>query len=450
MPDCTKCKSAIRGETGMRCAGVCGKHYHTSTKCSGLDQYSVGIIDTNPMVIFMCEDCRQYIHNVDLAIRDISEVVQRNNSRVKEYRSEFDASLKRHEDEIKSLLVAVEERFKGRIKVLNAAEKSCSTCVAQMEKMCKSADGVMESLKKSETIIKDQATFQSETKEIHAEVKKLSTAMKANINGNVTYSQAAKQSISTSSVTSIRKNQVPLIIKPKSKQTREQTKEDVKKSINPVNLGLSTVQFRQNGDIFIAAKNEDDREKLKLEMGKTLGENYEISTPAPLLPRMLVTGMSEKIDDDNLSAAIKSQNNIVNIKFIKIVRQYQVKRGDKTYFNAIIELDSESFAFILSNGKLNIGWERCKVYDGTRVLCCFKCKGFNHKSENCQEREVCVKCLGEHRTDSCTLSPVNKCINCIRANKKYNLTVDINHSSLDTTCPGYQKHLVEKKKKICY
>ena len=100
MPDCTKCKSAIRGEMGMICAGVCEKCFHTSTKCSGLDQYSEGIIDTNSMVILMCEDCRQYIENVDLSIRDISKVVQCTNSSVKEYRSEFDASLKRHEEEI--------------------------------------------------------------------------------------------------------------------------------------------------------------------------------------------------------------------------------------------------------------------------------------------------------------------------------------------------------------
>ena len=43
------------------------------------------------------------IFNVDLVIRDINGLVQRNNSRVKEYRSEFDASLKRHEDETKPL-----------------------------------------------------------------------------------------------------------------------------------------------------------------------------------------------------------------------------------------------------------------------------------------------------------------------------------------------------------
>ena len=33
--------------------------YHTATKCSGLDQYSVGVLGSNSMVIFICEDCRQ-------------------------------------------------------------------------------------------------------------------------------------------------------------------------------------------------------------------------------------------------------------------------------------------------------------------------------------------------------------------------------------------------------
>ena len=144
-----------------------------------------------------------------------------------------------------------------------------------------------------------------------------------------------------------------------------------------------------------------------------------------------------KMEDSNFVDALRNQNNL-EIKQIKVIRQYEVKRRASTHFNAVIEVDLDSFPNLISRGKVNIGWERCRIFDGTRVLCCFKCKGFNHRSENCSEKEVCIKCHGEHRTDSCSLPPQNKCINCIRANKKLNLCLDINHSTLDRSCPGYQ------------
>lgn len=128
MPNCASCKTAIRGETGIRCSGVCGKVFHTTKKCSGLDQYSVGIIDSVTMVRFVCDDCMLYVFNVDLAIREIGEVVKKNDHRFKEYHSEFDTSLKHHEKEIKTLLMAVEDRFISRINVLIYGEGLWRLC----------------------------------------------------------------------------------------------------------------------------------------------------------------------------------------------------------------------------------------------------------------------------------------------------------------------------------
>lgn len=439
MPDCRKCKNAIRGETGLICAGVCKKQYHTATKCSGIDNYSAGIIDTNPMVVFMCEDCVQYIHNVDFTITNIYDIMQK---KFKEYGDKFDDSLKHHEDEMKSLLKAVEDRFKARVKVLSSAEKTYGDCVEKMQSLCKSADGVVENIKQGEQIMKEGGKIVQEqinqNKCIQAEMKQLSAVINTGNIKAASYSETLKTA------------QVPLIVRPKTPQSRSQTSEDLKKKVDPRNLNFSRVQIRHNGDLIISAGNEKDREKIRAEVEKNIGENYEIKTPAAMLPRLLVSGMSENMEDANLSSAIQKQNNEFNISSIKIIRQYQVKRGERSYYNAIIEVNIEAFSKILSCGKLNIGWERCRTYDGTRVLCCFKCKGFNHKAENCEEKEVCVKCLGEHRTGSCSLAPVNKCINCIRANEKFNLSLDCNHSSLDTTCPGYQKMLMAKKKKIGY
>lgn len=62
MAECSKCKLAIRGESGVQCAGVCKKEYHLNAKCCGLDQYSFKILDANKFIRYMCDDCLQYIH----------------------------------------------------------------------------------------------------------------------------------------------------------------------------------------------------------------------------------------------------------------------------------------------------------------------------------------------------------------------------------------------------
>ena len=447
MPDCTKCKLAVRGETGIRCAGVCDRIYHSATKCSGLDQYSVGVLGSNPMVIFMCEDCRQYIHNVDLVIRDIQHVVQQNDLRFKDYKNEFDSSLKQYEKEMKSFLVDVEDRFKARVKLLKTTEKTCTECVSKMQNLCQSADAVVENTKKSqlesEKLIRESAGIKND-------LEKLSKTLNITIPKANSFAQVLKSSSNCPTVVPPIKKQVPLIIKPKEKQTSSESRRDLTKNVDPCNFKFSNVQVRQNGDILISTENEKEREKIRKELSCKIGDSYEIKTPEMLLPRVMVSGMSEKMEENKFLDAVKKQNLELGINYLKLVRYFEVRKNEKSHFNAIIEVNTEAFSKIINIGKMNIGWERCRVFDGTRVLCCFKCKGFNHRMVDCSEKEVCLNCLGEHRTDSCNLAPVNKCINCIRSNTKLNLSLDVNHATMDKSCPGYIHHLEQKKKKIGY
>lgn len=69
------------------------------------------------------------------------------------------------------------------------------------------------------------------------------------------------------------------------------------------------------------------------------------------------------------------------------------------------------------------------MIDGVDILCCFKCKGFNHKASECKNNEVCVECLEDHKTNECNKERINKCINCERANEKLKLDLDENHNT---------------------
>lgn len=98
--------------------------------------------------------------------------------------------------------------------------------------------------------------------------------------------------------------------------------------------------------------------------------------------------------------------------------------------------------------KLNIGWEKCRVFDGTDIIQCFKCQGYNHKSSDCKNEEICYKCHGSHKSKECKKEIINKCINCIKANKRLNMGLDENHVTSNKECPVYQNKLNYKKKRL--
>ena len=135
MTECNTCRSVIRGETGIRCNGVCDKTYHCTKKCSGIDQYSIGVLESNNFVRFICEDCMQYIRNVDLALGEIQDGVRINKQNLKEYKREFETSLKQNENEIKQLLEAIEKRYEKRLKILDDTQKACEKYFEELKKL---------------------------------------------------------------------------------------------------------------------------------------------------------------------------------------------------------------------------------------------------------------------------------------------------------------------------
>ena len=72
--------------------------------CSGIDQYSIGILEANNLVRFICEDCIQYIKNIDLVLSEIQDGVRVSRQNLKKYKMEFESPLRQNENKIKQLL----------------------------------------------------------------------------------------------------------------------------------------------------------------------------------------------------------------------------------------------------------------------------------------------------------------------------------------------------------
>ncbi|XP_036340117.1 uncharacterized protein LOC118749421 [Rhagoletis pomonella] len=433
---CDKCKSTIRGEVGnIRCEGVCGKYYHLTRRCSGLDQCSIDKLQECEMLRFMCADCVHYVNNVDDILKDMQMVVKQNGQQLQEYRSEFDNALRKNEQEIKHLLQAVETAFSERIRAMQKAQESCEKSVKEVNKIREIAEGFKAS---SEQVCVELKTNKDDNKKmieaISNENKKMCNELKENVNN-------VEAKISYANITKM---------KPSKKQDAEMTKNDLNSKVDPKELQITNIVTTQSGVVIVESKNDQERDKIKNAIETNLGNAYEVKIPKKVKPTVVVSGINFKYDNDELAQRIKRQNACLTETDIKIIKQYEKKKGSNVYYNAVLEVDVEAFTNILAGERINVGWERCRVYDAVQVLCCFKCKGFHHKASGCQEREVCTKCLGEHKHTQCDKEPIKKCINCIRANKELNLGLNDNHDTMDRACPVYQQKLSARKKKIVY
>lgn len=133
--ECEKCKSTIRGETGKRCDGVCGKIFQLKTNCSGLDDYASTVLNQNRMLRFICDDCTTYIYNMDAAMKDMQMVINKNSALLEEYKGEFEMALKQNEWEIRKLLEAIESKFSQRIVENQKVQKECEVNISEVQRI---------------------------------------------------------------------------------------------------------------------------------------------------------------------------------------------------------------------------------------------------------------------------------------------------------------------------
>ena len=77
---------------------------HCTDKCTGLDQNSSKVLQSNAFIRYMCYGWIQYIHNIDMVLGEIQDGVNKNKISLAEYKKELELSLKQNEYEIKKLL----------------------------------------------------------------------------------------------------------------------------------------------------------------------------------------------------------------------------------------------------------------------------------------------------------------------------------------------------------
>lgn len=119
---------------------------------------------------------------------------------------------------------------------------------------------------------------------------------------------------------------------------------------------------------------------------------------------------------------------------------------------AIVEVDACTFERLITKGKVNVGWDRCKVFEAISVLRCFKCWSYGHKFDECKESLCCPRCADSHEVKDCK-AEFETCTNCVKHNQKKPDTakhVDVCHSAWSYECAVYKDKENKAKRFIAY
>lgn len=227
----------------------------------------------------------------------------------------------------------------------------------------------------------------------------------------------------------------------------EKIAEDIKNKINPTNLQVGVSSFKpfKNDSIAITCQSSKDKEILHEEVTKQLGNQYNIQVSKLQKKKIKIIGIQEKMTDEELKQSILQQNNVLNVDencYLKILTFKNLKNR----MMAIVEIDELSFNVLVGAQKLKIKWSICNVYACLNVYRCFNCYGFNHKAATCKNDSICGKC-GKKKHDGSCNGEVN-CVNCVTANMKFNLKLDIHHSVFDEKCNVLQRQIERQRNKI--
>lgn len=243
-------------------------------------------------------------------------------------------------------------------------------------------------------------------------------------------------------------NKTTVVVMPKNKnnQKSEQTKKEIKNKIDPTKLKIERVRNMPAGGIAVECASSSASELLKTVAIEKLGNDYDIETPELKRPCIKIVDMSDEYNEEEIIEKLKLQNEIMENAEMKVLNMSKV---NKRWYNAIIQIDSYSFEKCMAVGRVNIGWERCRIFEYLSLKMCFNCCGFNHKASNCKNNKACKKCSENHDFKDCK-SEINKCINCVIAVEKLKLKLDVDHRADDFNCKVFMRKKIIERSQIEY
>jgi hypothetical protein len=245
-----------------------------------------------------------------------------------------------------------------------------------------------------------------------------------------------------------------VVIKPKEgAENDDNVFESLKKNVDPMGIELKRVKKVSNGGVLVECNNENSLAKLKIEVNNKIGSDIEIKNLDKFSVRMKLLGMSDDLQKTEIDEKLRKYNPSLRDLEFKTVYKYENKKKNFYKYNAIIESDIDTFKKLVALKTVTIGFDICVIVPDYDIMRCFKCCGYNHKSENCKSKLACWRCGGQHKYDECEKNGENyvypeKCINCIKFCDISNETVNCDHRAWSKSCTIHQRKIQRQKENV--
>ena len=242
-----------------------------------------------------------------------------------------------------------------------------------------------------------------------------------------------------------------LVLKPKDANANpEELKNLVINNINPEESNISGIRQTSSNCIILKSCVTDPKAFAE-QVDSKLGSSFAIKFHDDEIRRIKIINVENgDSSDEDIAKSIRAQNRnvISDASKFSILRRLPYS-SNTNMCSLIVEVDVLTHKNLLSQGKINVKWTRCRVYDALNVIRCLKCARIGHKIADCKNTSTCSKCCGSHLYADCNADRV-KCINCIDANEKLSLAIDVSHPSYSHECPTMLHHLKRLKTNLNY
>lgn len=425
MTDCTRCNTEIIGDDFFKCDGSCGKVYHISCAGpgSGVTKAFHKLFIENEYFMFMCTLCRKSsLKAVNEKMNKVISTIAINDERVT-----------RNTEDMKNLKLTLDElnavTLKGVIDTISELKEVVRKQTADNNKK--------QEEKVNEEIVEIKKVLDINRKELTENIRKMVIGKQKTSHS---YADSVKQAVTDNAV----------LVKPKQAQESAKTKDAVKTNIMPNNIEISGVHNVSNGGVIIRCATKESMNDFKQAALDKLSNDYEITIPEPFKPKIKIIGYSDSQTAEEIEQCLKNQNQYIRDNanaYVKVVRIEKAKVSKFESFNILVEVDGNTYKNAMMNRRINVQWQRCKVVSCLDLQRCFKCSGFNHKSVNCNSPMACPRCAEEHNLKDCT-NQIQKCINCVNANKRLSMNLDTAHCVWSQNCKIHIRMMDQKRRRL--
>lgn len=216
----------------------------------------------------------------------------------------------------------------------------------------------------------------------------------------------------------------------------------IKEQVDLSKLGIQEATMRPGREgVVITTTSKEAVGKLQTQLQtRAAFQQLQIKKPKEHLYNVKIIGLDEDTDIDTLTENMVKQNCLTcEPTDIKVLKTWKGKRGG----TVVLALNRRGVKAMKDKTHVNIGWNRCPVFDHIFLPRCTRCAAHGHSANVCDGPMRCVWCGREgHHSEECR--NVARCRVCVEERRN----TDQEHPMMSWDCPVYRDRLDAEKRRI--